>query len=98
MNWGAIEAVGETPGAAAVVISLGYVAVQIRQNTNETRMQRNQSLISADADANFQLANNESLAELFQAGVRDYQQLSGSDQMRFGALTFSAFNREKQEE
>ncbi|MFT4562961.1 MAG: hypothetical protein ACI9BW_002712 [Gammaproteobacteria bacterium] len=93
MNWEAIGTVGETLGAAAVVISLVYVAVQIRQNTNETRMQRTQSLIAANADVNFQMANNESLAELFQAGVRDYQQLSGSDQMRFGALTFSAFNR-----
>ncbi|MFT4562657.1 MAG: hypothetical protein ACI9BW_002403 [Gammaproteobacteria bacterium] len=93
MNWEAIGAVGETLGAAAVVISLVYVAVQIRQNTNETRTQRTQTLISANADVNFQMANNEGLAELFQAGVHDYQQLSGIEQMRFGALSFSAFNR-----
>ena len=93
MNWEAIGAVGETLGATAVVISLVYVAIQIRQNTNETRMQRTQSLISANAEVNLQMADNKELGELFQAAVLDYQKLSGSDQMRFGALAFSAFNR-----
>ena len=34
MNWEAISAIGELVGAAAVVITLGYLALQIRQNTN----------------------------------------------------------------
>lgn len=93
MNWEAIGAVGETLGAVAVVISLIYVAIQIRQNTHETRMHRTQSLVSANSDVNFQMANNKQLADIFQAGVLDFQQLPGSEQMRFGALTFSAFNR-----
>ena len=33
MNWEAIGAVGEVLGAATVLITLGYLAVQIRQNT-----------------------------------------------------------------
>jgi hypothetical protein len=33
MNWEAIGAVGEVLGAAAVLITLGYLAVQIRQST-----------------------------------------------------------------
>ena len=33
MNWEAISAIGELIGAAAVVITLGYLAVQIRQST-----------------------------------------------------------------
>lgn len=33
MNWEAISAIGELVGAAAVVITLGYLALQIRQNT-----------------------------------------------------------------
>lgn len=32
MNWDAISAVGEIVGAAAVVLTLIYLAVQIRQN------------------------------------------------------------------
>ena len=37
LNWDAISAVSEVIGAAAVVISLIYLAVQIRQNTNAIR-------------------------------------------------------------
>ena len=33
MNWEAIGAVGETVGALAVLVTLVYLAVQIRQNT-----------------------------------------------------------------
>ena len=37
MNWDAISAVGEIVGAAAVFVSLIYLASQIRQNTNTLR-------------------------------------------------------------
>ncbi len=33
MNWDAIGAVGEVVGAVGVILTLGYLAVQIRQNT-----------------------------------------------------------------
>ena len=37
MDWNAIGAMGEVIGAAAVVISLIYVAVQVRQNTASSK-------------------------------------------------------------
>ena len=37
MNWDAIGAIGEVVGALAVFITLGYLAVQIRQNTKAVR-------------------------------------------------------------
>lgn len=33
MNWDAIGAVGELAGALTVVLSLGYLAAQVKQNT-----------------------------------------------------------------
>ena len=33
MNWDAIGAVGEILGAIAVVVSIGYLSIQIRSNT-----------------------------------------------------------------
>ena len=33
MNWEALGAIGEIVGAVAVVVTLGYLAVQIRKNT-----------------------------------------------------------------
>ena len=37
MNWEAISAVGEVLGAGGVIISLIYLAAQIRQNTRAIR-------------------------------------------------------------
>jgi hypothetical protein len=37
MNWEALGAIGETVGAVAVVVTLGYLAVQIRRNTRWLR-------------------------------------------------------------
>ncbi len=38
MNWDAIGAVGEILGALVVVVTLGYLAIQIRQNTAALRV------------------------------------------------------------
>lgn len=38
MNWDAIAAVGEIMGALAVVVSVAYLAVQIRKQTAESRL------------------------------------------------------------
>ena len=37
MNWEALGAIGEIVGALAVVLTLGYVAVQIRQYTRSVK-------------------------------------------------------------
>jgi hypothetical protein len=37
MNWEAIGAIGEVLGALVVVITIGYLAVQIRQNTAQQK-------------------------------------------------------------
>ena len=34
MNWEAIGALGEVVGAIAVVLTLAYLAIQVRQNSN----------------------------------------------------------------
>lgn len=37
MNWEALGAIGEIVGAVGVIATLGYLAVQIRQNTRSSR-------------------------------------------------------------
>jgi len=54
MNWEAIGAIGEIFGAIAVVISLAYLATQIRQSNKMSRSQTSQNMI--------QLARQEILA------------------------------------
>ncbi len=47
MNWDAIGAVGEVVGAVGVILTLGYLAVQIRQNTAMMTAQTVQASIDA---------------------------------------------------
>ena len=44
MNWEAIGAVGEILGATAVLITLGYLAVQVRQSTRAMKTSTSSSL------------------------------------------------------
>ena len=50
MDWDAISAIGEVVGAAAVVVTLIYLSVQIRQNTRSNQ-------VSAEIEALEQLSN-----------------------------------------
>jgi len=55
MNWEAVGAVGEILGAIAVLITLGYLAVQIRQNTRAMKT----SALSSLHDVHLLPENNE---------------------------------------
>ena len=44
MNWDAIGAVGEIIGAAAVVVSVFYLAAQVRKQTEEERLSATREL------------------------------------------------------
>lgn len=85
MNWEAIAAIAEVIGVIAIIASLMYVAVQIRQNTAITRSniinatnidaQRIPELIAQDAE----------LATIYHKGTHG-ESLTGSDLVRFQAL------------
>jgi len=93
MNWDAIGAVGEILGALAVVVSLGYVAIQIRQNTEATRDLAAQNLTTADAEANYLLAGNAELSRIVQDGVFNHSELNEYEQFRFNALFFAVYSQ-----
>jgi len=48
LNWEAISTVSELVGAVAVIVTLVYVAVQIRQNTNAIVANSRQGMLDAD--------------------------------------------------
>ncbi|PLW69037.1 hypothetical protein C0039_10495 [Pseudohalioglobus lutimaris] len=64
MNWDAISAIGEIIGAAAVVISLLFLAVQIRDQNKEARLlaMHNMSRELRDATRTFA---NEDITDIF---------------------------------
>lgn len=71
MNWDAIGAVGEVVGAIAVVATLFYLALQIRQNTRMSRAGMTKDLLLASRSAIMDLTSNDRLAEIW-AEMRDF--------------------------
>jgi hypothetical protein len=65
MNWDAIGALGELVGAVAVVATLVYLSVQLRQNTKTIRLGSAQSVNEELQDMFSQLSSDESLAAVF---------------------------------
>lgn len=76
MDWEAIAAVSETVSAAAVVVSLAYLALQVHQNT---RVLKNQGLHSAierfllNVDELTRIRTN---ADVFRRGLNDFAALA----------------------
>lgn len=71
MNWDAIGAVGEIAGAAAVVVTLFYLARQIRQNTRMARAEMTKDLYLASRAAIMDLTSSDRLAEIW-ADIRPF--------------------------
>ena len=78
MNWNAIGAMGEILGAVGVIITLIYLARQIRQNTRATRLATAQSVSAAARDWNRPLLLDPELAWTFQVGTEDPTKLDTS--------------------
>ena len=86
MNWEAIGAVGELVGALAVLVTLVYLSMQIRQNTKSvqaaavdsanSQVSRCREVIFADAE----------VANMFRRGNQDPASLSEDDAIRYRLL------------
>jgi len=85
VNWEAIGAIGEIIGALAVVLTLGYLATQIRQNTKAERNTAMQQLLSASAATNNLIAGDEQLASTLSKGFRDPRSLSDAERLQVNA-------------
>jgi hypothetical protein len=86
MNWEAIGAVGEVLAAAGVIISLLYLAVQIRGDARAKRAATAHDQAVASRDVLLSIANNPGLADLLFRGIRDFAALEGAELPRFSSL------------
>jgi hypothetical protein len=87
VNWEAVSAIGQIVGGFAVVVSLIYLAREIRSNARSAR-------IASLHDINRwlgELVEHPHLAELYYRGIQDFRSLKGGDLVRFSALMDQAF-------
>ncbi len=83
MNWEAIAATGEILGAVAVLVTLIYLAAQIRQNTATVATATYDSVLNEINNINIAIAQNEALASIVYHGMYDPDSLSEMDRVRF---------------
>jgi hypothetical protein len=93
VNWEAISAIGQIVGASAVVISLIYLAKEIRSNARSARVASERSLVQMLIRLTQQLAEHPHLTELWYRGLHDFESLEGAERIRFSALIRSSWHR-----
>ncbi len=91
VNWDAISAIGQLVGAIAVVISLIYLANQVRSNARETRLAAMRSTLDFLNRFAQQIAEHADLAELRNRGFDDFESLERTDRARFGSYMHAIF-------
>jgi hypothetical protein len=85
MNWEMISAVGQMLGAIGVIISIIYLAVQIRNQNKESQRGAKNVLTTHWSDLNRSLVENPDLAALWIRALRSFDDLDGASKLRFGA-------------
>lgn len=92
MNWEAIGAVAEALGALAVIATLFYLAVQIRQNSRNVeenirrlRLDAGVSTIESFSRYRAYLCQAD-IAAIYLKGTSDYAALSDVERVRFGSV------------
>ena len=99
MNWEAVGAISEAIGVVAILISLIYLAVQIRQSTQEfsrgieaTQLAAFESNIESGNRVRELLLLNPDLVDLMTKGYASYTTLDTAAKIRFGLLLRNIFS------
>jgi hypothetical protein len=83
MNWEAIGAVGEILSALGVIITLAYLALQIRQSNKVASWQTHQSSVTGFSRHASQIIVNEDVARIFREGLLHLEGLESNELIRF---------------
>src|SRR5260370_29779628 len=85
MNWEMISAVGQMLGAIGVIISIIYLAVQIRNQNKESQRAAMNVLTTHWSDLNRTLVENPEMAVLWLRALRRFDDLDPQSKLRFVA-------------
>ena len=83
MNWDALGAFVELAGAVGVIVTLVYLASQIKTQNRESRLSASRELSSSFNDFLGDLARDAVLSDVFIRGCKDLDSLSEVETMQF---------------
>jgi hypothetical protein len=86
MNWEAISAIGQIVGATAVLITLIYLAIQLRQNTAAVATSTYESTMTGFNDINVIVASHPGLASLLDRGCQNPESLTKKEIVQFNFI------------
>ena len=92
MNWEMLSAIGQGVAAVGVIISLIYLAVQIREQNKERRRAGINILTVQWSDLVKTGQESREFAALFLRGMRSFQNLDAPDKLSFSAF-FTRYTR-----
>jgi hypothetical protein len=90
MNWDAIGALSEVIGAMAVVVTLLYLAIQLKQNRRDVQSNNFHQISISFNDLNRQIAGDPELSRIYSIGFTDYESLSSLEKTQFELIFFTA--------
>src|SRR5947209_16075164 len=88
MSWEAINAIAQLISSIGVVVSLCYLAVQVRYNTRLTRLAAQDAATTALREVTRPFAENVELGLLWRRGLENLQALSPDEKARFFHVSF----------
>lgn len=86
MNWEAISAIGQIVGAIAVLITLIYLAIQMRQNTSAVATSTYESTMTGFNDINVVVASTPELASIINRGCMGADELTEIEAVQFNFI------------
>jgi len=91
MNWEAVSALSEATGMVAVVISIIYLAIQIRLGRVWSKKQAFEGYLALLFGWFSKISTDENTARLYNAGRASFHSLSDDDRVRFAYLMLEKF-------
>ena len=92
MNWDAVAAIAEAVGAAGVIASLLYLAMQVRASTRASAVEAKLASSRMYTDFIAMLVQKPELNDIFLRGRKDIRSLNPEEYMRFSNMAFIAFS------
>ncbi len=93
INWTAIGSVAEIVAAVGVIVSLIYLALQVRQNTQSIRAATYDAMVRTNGDFLLPLIQDPDLARTFERAVEGWSELDYEEQVRAPGPEWLEFTR-----
>lgn len=93
MNWEAVSALAEVFGVIGLIVTVLYLSIQVRANTDSIRRSTTHDALESIAEFNEFVASDPELTDLFWRGTGTPDELSEAEWQRFVSLASTLIRR-----